>query len=326
MGDEMHVVFGSGPAGRAVATELTRQGRATRVVNRSGRPVLDGVETVGGDVTDRRFARDAAGGASTVYFCLNAPHYDRWAEEFPPLQDAVVDAAGAAGARLVVLENLYMYGPTGGAAMTETTPVDPTSTKSAVRARMSDALLAAHRAGRVEVAIGRAADFIGPGVTASAMGEHVFGSAVAGKKARTMGRPDTLHSYSYVPDVGRNLVLLGARDDAFGRVWHLPNPPTRTTRAIIGDVYAALDRPARISVLHKSVLRAIGVFDRDVRELLSTYYQFEAPFVADHSAFTTAFGGCVTDWHEVISTTLASFRHATPAPDPQPSLSTREMS
>ena len=209
MGDELHVVFGSGPAGRAVATELARQGLATRVVNRSGRRVLDGVETLGGDVTDPHFAHTATDGASTVYFCLNAVHYHRWAQEFPPLQHAVVDAASAAGARLVVLENLYMYGPTGGAPMTESTPCHPTSTKSAVRARMSDELIDAHRSGRVEVVIGRAADFVGPGVTASAMGEFVFGSALAGKKARTMGRPDTLHSFSYVPDIGRNLVLLG---------------------------------------------------------------------------------------------------------------------
>ena len=65
------------------------------------------------------------------------------------------------------------------------------------------------------------------------------------------------------------------------------------------------------------MLRAIGLFDRDVRELLSTYYQFDAPFVADHSAFTTAFGGYITDWHEIIHTTLASYRHAarhTPTP------------
>ena len=219
-----------------------------------------------------------------MYFCLNAPHYHRWAEEFPPLQDAVVDAASAAGARLVVLENLYMYGPTGGAPMTESSPVNPTSTKSTVRAEMSEQLIDAHRSGRVEVTIGRAADFIGPGVTASAMGENVFGPALAGKKARTIGRPDTLHSYSYVPDIGRNLVLLGSRDDAFGRVWHLPNPPTRTTREIITDVYAALDQPARITVLNKPMLRVIGLFNRDVHELLSTYYQFDAPFIADHTA------------------------------------------
>ena len=93
MGDDLHVVFGSGPAGRAVAIELTRQGLTTRIINRSGRPVLDGADTVGGDVLDPRFARAAAHGAHTVYFCLNAPHYHRWADEFPPLQDAVVDAA-----------------------------------------------------------------------------------------------------------------------------------------------------------------------------------------------------------------------------------------
>ena len=261
----------------------------------------------------QQFAHAAAQGAQTVYFCLNAPHYHRWAEEFPPLQDAVVDAASAAGARLVVLENLYMYGPSGGAPMTESSPVNPTSTKSAVRAEMSEQLIDAHRSGRVEVTIGRAADFIGPGVTASAMGENVFGPALAGKKARTIGRPDTLHTYSYVPDIGRNLVLLGSRDDAFGRVWHLPNPPTRTTREIITDVYAALDQPARITVLNKPMLRVIGLFNRDVHELLSTYYQFDAPFIADHTAFTSAFGGHITDWNEIIHTTVASYRDPAPA-------------
>jgi nucleoside-diphosphate-sugar epimerase len=311
VGDELHVVFGSGPAGRAVATELARRGRPTRVVNRSGRRVLDGVETLGGDVTDAHFTHPAAHGASTVYFCLNATHYHRWAEEFPPLQRAVVDAASAAGARLVVLENLYMYGPTGGAPMTESTPHHPTSTKSAVRARMSDELLDAHRAGRVEVVIGRAADFVGPGVTASAMGEPVFSAALAGKKARTMGRPDTLHSLSYVPDIGRNLVLLGSRADAYGRAWHLPNPPIRTIRDVITDVYSALDQPPRLTVLSKPMLRAVGLFNRDVRELLSTYYQFDAPFIADHRAFTSAFGGHITDWDDIVQTTLSSYRHAT---------------
>ena len=94
-------------------------------------------------------------------------------------------------------------------------------------------------AASIRVVIGRASDFVGPGVRDSALGEFVFQPALAGKRAQTMGRPDTQHTYSYVPDVGRNLVLLGSRDDAYGRVWHLPNPDTRTTRHVIIDVYAA---------------------------------------------------------------------------------------
>jgi uncharacterized protein YbjT (DUF2867 family) len=110
-----HVVFGTGPAGRAVATALLGQDSRVRMVNRTGAAVLTGVDTVGGDATDPDFARHVAAGADTVYFCLNAPNYHRWAEEFPSLQSAVLDAARSADAKLVVLENLYMYGPNTGA-------------------------------------------------------------------------------------------------------------------------------------------------------------------------------------------------------------------
>jgi hypothetical protein len=61
------------------------------------------------------------------------------------------------------------------------------------------------------------------------------------------------------------------------------------------------------------MLRAIGLFNRNVHELLSTYYQFDAPFIADHSAFTSAFGGHITDWNEIIHATVESHRHSTPA-------------
>ena len=280
-----HVVFGTGPAGRAVADALLDQGTRVRMVNRTGAPVLTGVETIGGDATDVDFARDVAADADTVYFCLNAPNYHRWAEEFPPLQRAVLGAAKSADAKLVVLENLYMYGPSTG-PLRETTPVNPTSAKSRTRAAMSAELLDAHQRGEVRVVIGRASDFVGPGVRDSALGQFVFQPALAGKRAQTMGRPDTQHTYSYVPDVGRNLVLLGSRDDAYGQVWHLPNPETRTTRHIIIDVYAAAgQRRTDVTALKRPMLRALGLFNRNVRELLHTYYQFAAPFVVDDSAF-----------------------------------------
>jgi hypothetical protein len=45
-----------------------------------------------------------------------------------------------------------------------------------------------------------------------------------------MGDPDMPHTYTFIPDIGENLVRLGERDEALGRVWHLPSPETRTTR------------------------------------------------------------------------------------------------
>ena len=59
-------------------------------------------------------------GADVVYLCLNAP-YDRWAHDLPPLQEAVLAGAEAASSKVVVLENLYMYGPHDG-PLTESLP------------------------------------------------------------------------------------------------------------------------------------------------------------------------------------------------------------
>ena len=149
----------------------------------------------------------------------------------------------------------------------------------------------------------------------SAFGEFIFEPALAGKRAQTMGRPDTEHTYSYVPDVGRNLVLLGSRDDAYGRVWHLPNPPTRTTRHIIIDVYAAAgQRRTSVTALKRPMLRALGLFNRNVRELLHTYYQFDAPFVVDDSAFRNAFGGHTTSWDDIVASTVDWYRTHTVNP------------
>jgi uncharacterized protein YbjT (DUF2867 family) len=84
--DRLHVVFGTGQVGRALATHLSAQGLAVRAVSRHQPPVLDGgVEWRPADVTDPEAARDAAKGASVIYQCLNAP-YPRWPELFPPLQ------------------------------------------------------------------------------------------------------------------------------------------------------------------------------------------------------------------------------------------------
>ena len=142
-----HVVFGTGQVGRLVVEQLVARGVDVTAVNRSGGPPIAGADVVAGDASDVDFTTRATAGADAVYFCLNASAYDRWAIEFPPLQQGVLAGARAAGARLVVLDNLYAYGPTNGRDLVETLPARPTSTKAATRAAMTEDLLAAHRAG-----------------------------------------------------------------------------------------------------------------------------------------------------------------------------------
>jgi nucleoside-diphosphate-sugar epimerase len=268
----------------------------------------DGADWRGADVSDPEAATDAAKGASVIYQCLNAP-YTQWPERFPPLQRAVLAAAERTGALLVTLENLYGYGPTGGRPMTEDLPLAATTTKGRTRAAMTAELLAAADAGRARIAIGRASDFFGPGVTqGSTLGERVFGNALAGRRADFIGNPDLPHTYSYVPDIAAGLATLGTDDRAAGQVWHLPSPPTGTTRALLDLVAAEAGHPVGIRALPRLAVRALGLASPLMRGLAEISYQFDEPFVLDTSKYQAAFGAAGTPLADAVAATIAWYR------------------
>jgi nucleoside-diphosphate-sugar epimerase len=309
-----HVVFGTGQIGRLVAERLVAPGHEVIAVNRSGRGRIDGATVVGGDASDPEFTGRVAAGAAAVYFCLNATHYDRWPQEFPPLQRAVLAGARAAGARLVVLDNLYAYGPVGGRDLVETMSAHPDSAKAATRAAMTTELLDAHRAGELPVAIGRASDYFGPGATHSALGETVFGTALAGRTAQVMGDPNTPHSYSYTPDVAAALVTLGMEKQAPGRIWHLPVASAWTTREIVDHVYGLAGHKPKLFAAGRGTLRAIGLVKPMMREYLHTLYQFTDRWVVDDAAFVGTFGQPATALESALATTFRWYADRAAAP------------
>src|SRR6266545_6458393 len=309
-----HVVFGTGAIGLATLEALRRRGEQVRLVNRSGTaPVPDDVEVLGGDASDPAFATAAAQGAQVLYQTLNPP-YHQWVDLFPALQAGVLAAAEATGARLVSMENVYMYGRPNGQPLTETHPYAAHTKKGQLRARMTRELLAAHQAGRVQVAIGRASDYFGPrGGAQSNLGERVFPPALAGKTATALGDPDQPHTYTYIPDIGEGLAVLGEHPDAPGEVWHLPNDPeTRTTRQLVDSVYRLAGQPrTKLRGTPVLLLRALGVINPTVRELVELQYEFQEPFVVDSSKITSKLGAHATPLDQALADTLATYH--TPA-------------
>jgi nucleoside-diphosphate-sugar epimerase len=317
-----HVVLGAGAVGLAVAEALARRGEPVRVVNRSGlREPLPGVQSAAGDVGDPAFAAAVTRGARVVYQALNPP-YHRWAQEFPGLQAAAIAAAQSAGARLVVMDNVYMYGRANGRPFTEDRGHDAHTRKGRLRAAMARDLMAAHDAGRVQVSVGRASDFFGPRAGGqSLIGDRVIPLALADKAASVIGDPDMPHTYTFVPDIGENLVRLGESDDALGRVWHLPSPETRTTREVIGLVYQAAGTRPRLRVTPAWLMRALGLVNRTVREVNEMAYEFDEPFIVDASRAESELGLRATPLADAVAQTVRWYREQTrpsPAAGPQP--------
>jgi nucleoside-diphosphate-sugar epimerase len=288
---------------------LRTRGKAVRAVNRSGqmKNTPQGVEIVAGDAYNRAFTREAASGAAVVYQCAQ-PGYTQWVEGFPPLQASVLDAAADAGAKLVIGENLYMYGEVTG-PIREDLPYKATSRKGKVRAQMAQDALAAHRAGKVRVALGRASDYFGAWGPNSSMGDRAIGAAVRGKKASLIGNPDLPHTHTYLPDFGEALVILGERDEALGKAWHVPNAcPTITQREFMNLVYRELGAQPQMSGMGKMTLRLGGLFIPEAREGVEMMYEFEKPFVVDSSSFERTFGMEPTPLEESIPATIAWYR------------------
>jgi len=315
MADDLHVVFGTGQVGQALAACLAGRGLAVRAVSRHRPAALaDGIDWRAADAADPDAAADAAKGAAVVYQCLNAP-YPRWPELFPPLQRGALAAAERAGALLVTLENLYGYGPTGGKPMTEDLPLAATTVKGRTRAAMTGELLAAAAAGRVRIAIGRASDFFGAGVTeGSTLGRRVFGNALAGQRADFIGNPDLPHTYSYVPDIAAALATLGTDPRAVGEVWHLPGPQTVTTRALLDLVAVEVGHPVGVRRVPKLALRVLGLINPMMRGLAEMSYQFDEPFVLDTTRYQTTFGPAGTPLATAVAATVAWYRTHTSTP------------
>jgi nucleoside-diphosphate-sugar epimerase len=288
---ELHVIFGTGPVGTWTARALRQMGLPVRAVNRSGRrPDLmpAEVEIAATDLADIRQAADAARGAAVVYQALNPP-YHRWPEMFPPLQRAALEAARAAGARYVSIDNLYGYGPVTG-TLSEGTPQAPNTKKGRLRAAMTREVLEAHARGDVRAAILQSSDYYGPGVVLSQFGGRTFLPLLAGKAADATGSADLPHSYAYIEDVGKAAAALGTRDEALGRVWFAPHAPAVTQRAMIEEACRQLGIPPRLRVIGPLMMRLAGLFVPAARESVEMLYQFTAPFVVSSAAIESAFG------------------------------------
>ncbi len=287
----MQVIFGAGQVGTPLAAQLLKTGKRVRVVKRSRTDVAPGTELYLGDAADKQFCIEAAMGAAVVYHCINPPYNTGiWAEYVPRYMENLIVAAGKAGARLVVLDNLYMLGRTGGRPMNEDAPMNPCSKKGEIRAAAAMRLFDAHRRGEVKAVSGRASDFYGPGGALSYFGDYFWKPALSGRTVWFPVNPDSTHTYHYIPDVAAGLAILGYEgEDVLGHAWMLPCRPAGTARDLMERFSRPLGRRIRVAHVPRLILRAIASFVPLVREMNEMIYQWDEPFIVDDRRFRERF-------------------------------------
>ena len=106
-------IFGYGPVGRATAARLIAEGREVIVAQRKAPVDLPkGATFAPADALDREAVVKAVRGAGQFVVAIGFPYSGiLWREVWPKAIANFVAACKATGARMVFVDDLYMYGP-----------------------------------------------------------------------------------------------------------------------------------------------------------------------------------------------------------------------
>lgn len=299
----MQTILGAnGVIGRELSGHLLQYTDRVRQVSRNPKAVNATDELMKGDLLNAGDVRRAVAGSEIVYL-LAGLKYDvaTWQDQWPRIMRNVIDACKASGSKLVFFDNVYAYGLVHG-VMTEETPFNPCSKKGEVRAQIATQLLDEIKNSNIQGLIVRAADFYGPQVIQSMVHSTVVERLRAKKTPQWIGNPKRVHSFTYTPDAGRSVAILGNAPTALNQTWHALTSKERIT----GETFVRIAcekavRPYAVQPLPKFGVRMIGLFVPVLREIVEMMYQYEEDYTFDSTKMERAFNEEPTTYRDGIA-------------------------
>jgi len=287
----MHIILGAGgPVANALTSQLIKANLPTCLVSR--RPVnttSSNVQWQKADLLNATELMQATKGATVIYMCAGLVYNnDIWKQQWPVIMQNVMNAAKENNARLLFFDNVYMYGLVDG-PMLETTPYNPLSVKGEVRAKIATQVMDEVKAGNLQATIARAADFYGAESLNSFYDGMVLSKYAKGEKAMWLGKAKTKHSFTYVPDAGRAMYLLGQNTESDNQIWHLPTAPALTGVEFINLAASVFNVKPKYMTVNKLMLQIIGLFNKVIAGTVEMYYQYDHNYNFNSDKFEKAF-------------------------------------
>lgn len=286
----MQVILGSGGViGTGLAKLLPQYTDKVRLVSRNPVAVNQNDELVKADMTDAVQTEKAVENADIAYLVLGMKYnINVWRRDWPKVMTNVINACKKNNTKLVFFDNLYLYGKVDG-WMTEDTPVNPSSKKGEVRAKIIEQLTDEYKKGNIQALVARAADFNGP-TKLSFLYPLVYEKIMKGKKAQWLINAKLKHSLTYTDDAAKATALLGNTPEAYNRTWHLPTDKNALTgEEFINMVEEAYGKKTGYSILSRPMLKMVGLFIPVIREMNEMLYQYESDYLFDSTDFENRF-------------------------------------
>lgn len=279
------ILGASGTIGKHAGRMLAARGTPVRVVGRNEaglHAAYDriGAEIVTADLATREGCLKAVQGSSHVLYTIGLPYSVESFKAYPPMMQFCIEAALRSGVEAIILiSNVYAYGIPQTPTVSEDHPRVPVAKKGEYRKRQEDILLASHEPNGLHTLSLRLPDFYGPEAY-GAMTHVIFDTALQAKTANVPGPVDTPHEFVFTPDVGKAVVELFNKPEAFGTAYNFAGPGEITIREFAAKVYAAagIAKP-KIRPAGKMMLRLAGLFSPLLHELVEMSYLQETPVI-----------------------------------------------
>ena len=305
-----HIILGAGGAiSRVLVKELSSDNQKLKLAARNFK-IIEGFESVKTDLLNFNEVNNIIEEFSTVYLVAGLTYSIKvWNDQWPKIMRNVVEACSAKKSKLIFFDNVYAYGKVNG-VMTEETPVNPSSKKGEVRAKLLEYLNEEIRKKNITALIARAADFYGPyteGV--SLISISVLDKFLKGKKAQWFCNTKVKHSFTNTGDCGKALYLLSKSESNFNQTWHMPTAnPAKTGEELIKIAAEKLNVKPDYTVLKKWMFKLIGSFNPLIKELTEMLYQYEDDYIFDSSKFEKKFNFTPTPYEQGIDESIKSMK------------------
>ncbi|SDR04087.1 SDR family NAD(P)-dependent oxidoreductase [Virgibacillus salinus] len=256
-----------------------------------------------GDILNQTELIAAAEKVDVIFNAVNIP-YDEWEDKLHLLTNNVLETARQVKSKLAVVDNIYAYGKNTGVKVNESTPKYPHTKKGKLRMEMGELI----KESEIPYLIVHFPDFYGPYVENGQI-NYTLRQMVADKKAGFIGRHNIAREHIYTPDGAKAMVELSMHEAAYGQHWNIPAADVITGEEIIDIAKSITGYSKRVFTITKTLIRFLGVFNKQMREFAEMQYLNEDPVVLDGRKYEENIGSIPkTPFHEGLKESIASYQ------------------
>jgi len=302
------VILGaSGNVGKVVVPYLAKKGYHIKAVGRN-KPNFDleNVENIGLDYDNQDDFNIVVAKSDATLVLVGFEYKAKvWQEKWPKFTKMLVEACSKAKSKVVFFDNVYGYGLVAG-KMTEESKLNAETKKGLVRVEVQNILEEAQKKGEIKLVIAKSADFYGPNINTSVLGDRFFDFIQTKNTVEIFGNQEKKHNYTYVLDIAPALEKLISSDQE--GVFHLPTNIAKTGEEFASILEKITHKNLKLTSLRQSTVFWLGFFIPILGELYEMMYQSENEYDFDSSKILKIFPDLkVTRYEEGFKTTLEYF-------------------